>query len=187
MTYTTAGTWGQWNFNSTTTSVTTCSADIIWTTWNGYSGMTSATASVSSGTATVWAEWNNNYYASYSPLMPSAEELERQKKEREEQASKLKEREEKARTLLKEVLSEEQDKQFEEKGFFELVSVGSGNRYRVEKGRSRNVVLLDKDGKVARRLCFHPREYVHDFDTMAAQKLMLETDEEVVRKVANYS
>ena len=166
---------------------TTCSSDIVWTSWNGYSGTSSTSFSVSPSTTAIWSEWNNLPYVSYSPLVLSAKELDQLKKEREEQAARLKEREEKARLLLKEVLTDEQEKQFEEKGFFELVSVNSGNRYRVEKGRSRNVALLDKDGNIAKRLCFHPSEYVHDFDTMAAQKLMLETDEEVVRKVANYN
>jgi hypothetical protein len=102
--------------------------------------------------------------------------------------AKEKAKEEKARQLLKEVLTVEQDQQLEKDGFFELLSVKSGHRYRINKGRAGNVQQLDDlTGKVLKKLCFHPTEYVHNYDTMVAQKLMLENDEEQVLKVANFS
>jgi hypothetical protein len=40
---------------------------------------------------------------------------------------------------------------------------------------------------VRRHLCFHPRVQCPDYDTMAAQKLMLELNESDVLQVANFS
>ena len=169
---TSASTWYIWNNNSTYTT----SADTVWITWN------------TEGTEQY------NYSPTYNtPKLTEAQEEEyrvaelNRKKEEEERLIKEKAKEEKARELLREVLTDEQDEQLEKKGYFELVSVNSGNRYRINKGRSRNVELLDSDGKSIKRLCFHPEALVHNYDTMVAQKLMLENDEEEVKKVANYS
>ena len=68
-----------------------------------------------------------------------------------------------------------------------LVSVKSGNKYKINKGRTRNIQRVDEQGKVLEHLCVHPAMYVPDFDTMLTQKLWLETAEEKIRKVANIS
>lgn len=119
-----------------------------------------------------------------------AEESERYRKiEEQRKDEKIKEKkiEETAKTLLEEVLDDDQKKQLEEKNSFILTSVTSGHRYRVNKGRTRNIEQIDSEGKVIARLCVHPKEYVHDYDTMTIQKLMLENDEEAIRKIANIS
>ena len=168
--------WTSWN-TTYSTSTTATTNNYVWTVW----------------TATVTSSTISNGTGCYRAYEPTAEQRrlanEQQEKfriEQEEQREKERQKEETARQLLREVLSEEQDQQLSKDGFFELVAVKSGNRYRIKKGRSMNVQLLDKEGVVKKTLCFHPTELVHDYDTMAAQKLMLEYDEEIVKKVANY-
>jgi hypothetical protein len=178
--------WGTWN--GTVTASTTSSSDYVWRTWTNNTTVATVTNSL------TWSSWNTSYHIQELTKEQKAEQerikseqQERFRIEQEELRAKEKQKEENARQLLREVLTEEQNKQFDEKGYFELTAVKSGNIYRINRGRSRNVELLDKNKKVLSRLCFHPTEYVHNFDTMVAQKLMLETDEEEVKKVANYS
>jgi hypothetical protein len=48
-----------------------------------------------------------------------------------------------------------------------------------------NVDVVCKDGKVLHRLCAHPADFVPNPDTMLAQKLYLEHQEEAFVKIAN--
>jgi len=162
--------WTQWAATDTCQSTST-TAYVVWDAWTGYEAVTTKES------------------AEERRIRETHEAEERKERERlaAERATKEKAREKKARQLLREVLTEEQDKDLDKKGYFELISVGSGQKYRINKGRSRNINKLDKDGKVCGIVCFHPRDYLHDYDTMAAQKLMLEYNEEQVKKVANFS
>lgn len=90
-----------------------------------------------------------------------------------------------AKTLLEAVLNDKQKAQLEKDNSFILTSVKSGKIYRIRKGRTRNIERIDEKGKILELLCVHPQEYVHDYDTMTIQKLMLENDEEEIRKIAN--
>jgi len=92
---------------------------------------------------------------------------------------------ERAEKLLRSCLSPQQQDELERLHHFHLI-VGN-KKYRINRGRSRNIQLIDETGKVVKHLCAHPREYVPDADTMLAQKLMLETDEESFLKIANHS
>lgn len=86
--------------------------------------------------------------------------------------------------LLESVLSGVQRAQLEKNDWF-LVRGESGLLYRIRKGRSANVDVVDpKTGKVVDVLCAYPRMDVPDGDCMVAQKLMLECDEESFRKIA---
>lgn len=93
-----------------------------------------------------------------------------------------------ARRLMQEHLTAQELDQLAEKDYFE-VSSSSGRRYRIYRGHSRNVVELDKLGREVNRLCAYSREggRMPDEDHMVIQKLMLMTDEEAYRKVANHS
>lgn len=197
---TTTATWTSWTTGYHADS--TASTNIVWTQWSGAGASTaSATTTTTTATLSEWSSWvykNQEGYAFIDnpqvvdyPQFSSTPETEEQKLARETAAAERKQKEEakakKARQLLKEVLTEKQDKQLEEKGYFELVSVKSGQRYRVNKGRSRNVQKLDANGVVVKHLCFHPADAVHDYDTMAIQAIMLQHDEEAVQKVANFS
>ena len=178
--------WSNWN--GTTTNSSTGSQ--VWYNWNSNITITSTIE------LNIWSQWNTVYYTgeSIQPYKQTEEQIKKAKeyaeqiaKENEIRIAKEKKIEETAKQLLKEILNDEQNKQFDEKGYFELTSIKSGNIYRINKGRCRNVQLLDKDRKKVQTLCFHPQERVHDYDTMVAQKLMLESCEDEVRKVANYS
>jgi hypothetical protein len=61
----------------------------------------------------------------------------------------------------------------------------SGKKYRINRGRSANVDVLDENGKVVRSLCAHPRDGVPDADTMLSQALMLKHDEPGFLRIAN--
>lgn len=80
-------------------------------------------------------------------------------------------------------LDDEQRAEFEEHGWF--TARGRERTYRITKGRAQNVQEVDEDGSVVARWCVHPRERVPDYDTMLAQKLMIELDEERFEEVAN--
>jgi hypothetical protein len=171
--YSTDATWSGW-----TSTTSTCATSSTWDNWN------SPTASAySSGTWIYWTALTpttscTSTTYSTSNVWVSWVDI---------RAEKEKAKEEKARQLLKEVLTEDQDAQLTKDGYFELTSIKSGKRYRIKKGFSMNVEELDKDGKRLRSMCFHPNVHVHHYDNMAIQKLMLENDEEEARKVANFN
>lgn len=95
-----------------------------------------------------------------------------------------------ADALLREVLSPRQNEQLALHGHFDvelLQADRSVRRYRIWRGRTRNVAQIDEGGRVLKRLCAHPIELVPDADTMIAQKLWLETAEAEFLRVANHS
>jgi len=93
----------------------------------------------------------------------------------------------KAELLLKSCLTPQQKADLESKNFFYL-HTPSGKVYRIDRGRSRNVHLVDPaTGRVKRHYCMHPIPMVPDPDTMLAQKFMLETDEALFLATANAS
>ncbi len=109
-----------------------------------------------------------------------AREAEKLQLERQKQA------EEKAMQLLLDNLEENQVEIFKKTGCF-VVTGQSGKKYKINKGRVRNVEELREDGTPERRMCFHPELFVPDYDTMLAQKLMLEFNEPEARRIANFS
>ena len=180
--YTTASTWNYWNDNSTATTTGITCTDDSWYYWTG----------------------SNVQEVRYVQPKLTKEQIEAQaleaKKRAEEMAERLKqieatrkekerlEKEAEARALvtLKENLDQEQIENLE-KGSFIMVSVNSGNRYKINKGRVRNIEQVDAEGKRLRFLCVHPKDNVPNYDTMLSQKLMLEHCEDEVRKIANFS
>lgn len=98
--------------------------------------------------------------------------------------------EDKAEHLLMSVLTPEQRDEYHRLQSFR-VHTPSGNIYRVKRGRMGNLkrIELDSEGreKVVETLCVHPRINVPNQDTMIAQKLMLETNEDELRALANIS
>jgi hypothetical protein len=104
-----------------------------------------------------------------------------QKKRNEERAAARKRAEE----LLITHLTDAQRSDLKRDGFF-FVESQLGKRYRIRKGREGNVDrYCDKGEKIVGKLCIHPQAYVPDFDTMLAQKLMLEHNEQEFLRVAN--
>jgi hypothetical protein len=88
-----------------------------------------------------------------------------------------------AHRLLLQCLTREQRTQLKDTSAF-TVTTSAGNVYSIRRGRTANVVQLDNDQPVW-RYCVHPPELVPDYDTMLAQKLLLETDEAEFVRLAN--
>jgi len=89
-----------------------------------------------------------------------------------------------AEALLRAHITHEQQEQLEREDWF-LIDSASGKKYRINRGRSANIDVLDETGKVVRSLCVHPRDGVPDADTMLSQALMLKYDEEALLRMAN--
>lgn len=145
--------------------------DTIWSGWISFSG-------TSVGTQRVWKLWNIDASIKSSTLRRQAEEDARLRKIEAEEAD------ERAEILLHEHLTLDQIDMLEKMREF-LVMGSRGNRYLIRRGRAGNVLGLDEHGKPVRRYCAHPAESVPDPDTMLAQKLMLEIDEDSFLRVAN--
>lgn len=100
------------------------------------------------------------------------------KREQEREAAKGK-----ARKLLMELLQEEQQKQFEKDGSFELEV--NGRLYRIRPGSK--VERMDKARKQVESLfCIHPKDYELPAEDWAiGQKLLLEASESEFLRIAN--
>jgi hypothetical protein len=90
-----------------------------------------------------------------------------------------------AKELLVAHLTPNQRREYEQHGCFHVVT-RKKHRYLIKQGRISNVIRLNKRGKPIRAFCIHPKIFVPDADTMLAQKLMLETDEEEFLRIANH-
>ena len=88
----------------------------------------------------------------------------------------------KARVLLERALTPEQRRDLYARGYFYV----NGKRftYRIREGHSANVDALDSSGCVMIRFCAHPLGRVPVYDVMLAQKLWIETDENMFLKKA---
>lgn len=147
----------------------------VWLTWNAdTTNCTSAT--------TAWVVWNGDYTTSNGTVdtwggteapaweTPKAATPEAQQK---------------AEAILVESLDAQQRDEFTKDRCFTVESAKSKRRYRIKKGRVANIEELDAGGRVVARFCVHPAKYVPDYDTMLAQKLHLEHDDEALLKIAN--
>lgn len=101
----------------------------------------------------------------------------------EEERERRAEAEARAYRLLDMALSQEQRRTLATLGYF-YVTGSSGRRYRIEKGSHGNVYEIGPDGAWIARLCAQPLN-VPAGDSMLVQMLLLQTDEEAYRNVAN--
>lgn len=163
-----------------------------------------STLNTISANQTVWTAFNEQYatlgassvrhYGSQqvdpevaARRVREAEEYRQRQVVAEGELSKARDRAEK---LLHEALSPIQLEDLKANGHFHLEvhsQNGDSRRYRIKRGRSRNVQQVDASGKVLKHFCIHPREAVPDADTMLAQKLWLETMEQEFLRIANHS
>ena len=183
------------------TSTTSRDATIVvWAMWNdSWSGTSTAdVTSTAASDVNIWGSWNETWsttshitivdrrhvYSPHRPRIESAESI----REREAADRTWRESQEaaraKAEALLRATLDKKQNEDLDQKGWF-LVDGKSGKRYRIERGRSGNVRLLNSDGSVRSRHCAHPQICCPDADTMLTQKLMLETDDQEFLRIAN--
>jgi len=203
--------WVPWNHihfdtscaDSDTTNVTICAA--TWHSWNdSYTAIIRTDASTST---TLWSYWNNRWTQAHpyavplcetqlesirQAVQPTAEQQaqwrkieEQQAQRREEEQKQLAEAKKRADVLLKAHLTPQQWEELEEKNCFHLF-VGD-KKYRINRGRSQNIQLLNSHGLVVKTLCAHPSEMIPDADTMLVQKLMLENAEQDFLRIAYQS
>jgi hypothetical protein len=88
----------------------------------------------------------------------------------------------KARVLLEKALTLEQRRDLLARGYFQVK--GKRFTYRIREGHAGNVDALDSRGRVIGRFCAHPLGRVPVYDMMLAQKLWIETDENMFLKKA---
>ena len=173
--------WSHWNTSATTPSITITGAD-LWSTWN--TGVHSFTEAIELGMRRAEAE---------NPEVRAARERQRQadhavwETRRRQGAAKRQAANERAEKLLVSILSTAQREQYTKERRF-TVHLPNGNRYMVRKGRHGNIERIDEQGKRIENLCVHVAPHkIPDCDNMAAQKLMLESNEPELRRIANIS
>jgi hypothetical protein len=179
--------WTNWNIGYGTAY----SKNSVWPIWCG-STATATTANIIITNNVVWDTW-----VTLAPCVVTAEQAERNRKVDEEARKQQAERDRlrreadaTAERLLLEHLTPEQQETYKQRGCFYLKTHsadGIEKRYRIDRGRSRNVRLVDERDQVLRNYCIHPREMVPDADTMLVQKLMLEAAEPEFLRIANAS
>lgn len=184
---------------------TVLSASATTATWNGWVTQSSTT---SSATVTVWGAWLNGGTGANTATAANAPDpdllarWEAQRAEREAQWEAERAEREAAQAMararaeetLRAVLDPEQWESWQREQRFELITQ-SGQRYRIRRGVSGNVRLIE-DGEEREALCAHPPTVVLDEegryvgtmpteDVVIAQVLALRTDEEAFRRTAN--
>lgn len=172
-----------------TSSTSTSTSDSIWNNW-----CTSSTTTASYGDHTI-------YYPSREDppvpafLTPEVQEQLREERAREQarqeavlqeqerriaKAAKVKkEADERSRDLLLSLLNHAQRQMFEKEGHFDVLG-RSGQVYRLRTGRSINVDLVGQK----QRLCAVVPSELPVYDQLAAQKLMIETNEDQFLRIA---
>ena len=88
----------------------------------------------------------------------------------------------KAKALLERALTPQQRRDLFTRGYFCVK--GKRFTYRIREGHSGNVDALDSRGYVISRFCAYPLGRVPVYDVMLAQKLWIETDENMFLKKA---
>jgi len=96
----------------------------------------------------------------------------------------LSDNEARGQVLLREWLSPGQLAQYDEHGYFDVTGCQSGKRYRIREGVGMNVYELDAFGGALGGWCFVPKDNLVAGDVMLAQKIALETSEQIALLVA---
>jgi hypothetical protein len=88
----------------------------------------------------------------------------------------------KARVLLERALTPQQRRDLLARRCFYVK--GKRLTYRIREGHAANVDALDSTGRLISRFCAHPVGHLPVYDVMLAQKLWIETDENMFLKKA---
>lgn len=170
-TATTCDSWYQW----TSSATTTCAA----TTWECWTTSDSVTETV---------YYRAPVYSDEETAEQKAAREERRRIRQQEDEKRLAETaaaEAKANELLASVLDDEQRTAWERSKKFHVIG-SDGVRYEVDcKKRQHNVFALDETGKRVQELCLVQTGGTPLGDHLACQKLLLESDAEMFRRVAN--
>lgn len=200
--------WDRWIIQTGVTSITTANATTITATtatgadtfvqWVTTGGANSVTTD---GIFLQWTEDGQEGNRLYRPRIEvvrsapapiTAEQLAERARQRAERERREAERlraveaaDQRALELLQSVLNDEQNRDLERHGYF-FTRGQSGRLYRIGKGRSGNIKVVDPQTKEwTESLCIHQSDYVPVADTMIMQKLMIETAEAHLRAYAN--
>ena len=189
--------WRVWSGGSTATTVTnTAATQLVWRRWAENTAVTTAatdtwgiwatdnsTATTTTTSDLVWMDWVRLATAE-PPQVRHTVQSDNWRAAREAERKKKAEAAERAMTLLRSCLSDQQNRDLRDHGHF-FVDADSGRRYRISKGTHGNVKVVNKQtGQWIESLCIQPRD-VPVGDSMLAQKLMIEAAEEVFRSYAN--
>lgn len=181
----TTDTFWYWITAGTSATATT------WTAWCNGTATDSITTSATTTSIIVWDAWSEDYadgevvaeQRRIAEQQCQAAAIQQQrtaiKRQRQERLRMLR-----AKKLLKEQLNAEQRKMLADKDHFYMRSQ-SGKLFRIRNGRAGNVELMHDEQRIHKVLCAHPSDYCPNYDTMLAQKLMLETDEAQFMRKAN--
>ena len=90
-----------------------------------------------------------------------------------------------ALALLRSWLTPEQDRQWAERGEFDVIGSHTGTRYRITCRAVMNVHQLDEAGLPVQQWCFLPEGGLAAGDVLLAQKIALETMEREALALAN--
>lgn len=186
------GTWHWYRDSTTNTNTFTTESNTSGDPWSAWTINTGTSTSMSGA---AWTTWNTGvmYFArEYILLTPEqvAQAVGRAAAKAEEREKKRLASEARAKELLMLALDHLQRKDLEARGAFRLEVLsrdGATRRYEITRGRAGNVYEIDAKGKRIAKFCAHPAVDCPDQDTMLAQKLMLEADEEAFLAVANRS
>jgi hypothetical protein len=181
--------WTNWVEQANIQFGTASTCNLVWDTWVVRGSCTANTA-----TTVVWAEWARQT-ANEHRRVPGvihaetrrrdAAENERWRLVAEQEKQRRAEADKKAEILLGSLLTAEQREDLQKKRCFYVYS--KGKKYRVDRGQHGNVKLVNERDEVVESYCIQPRGGLPDADAMAAQKLLLETDPEAFRNIANVS
>lgn len=187
---------------------TTNSATTTWTQWADQTATTSTAFTTTSSAIgnRAWGRWITtteslqlNLYTADQMTPERQQMLDDYRREREAERQREHERyhaqyaqlqserdaaNKRAEQLLIENLSLRQREEYQRHGYF-VVFGRNRMRYRIRKGLTGNVDVVNPAGDVIHRLCAHIRDEVPVADNMLAQKLMLEFDDEDFQRRAN--
>lgn len=174
---TTNNQWYIWNQLGTQTA--TITSNSVWTQWATY-----PIIGTSSGITTTGSTFIRPAAATPQELQALAARRAENERRYEAHCSARDQADAKARLLLLDHLTPKQRQDFEATRAF-FVQGPSGIRYRIRHGRAGNIDAINPEGRIIHRLCAHPVDDVPHFDTMLAQKLMLEHDDLGFTQMAN--
>ena len=195
-------TWAIWNNPIQFTAISnTSTSGIVWNAWNSDTVTgTAGTVAVQVLTDNAWGTWNVQFTATgngrivgvrplreLSPEQRAAQEA-AQRRVEEQTAEALRVQavaNDKAKKLLVEHLTADQQRTYEEKKYFDVDI--EGRIYRIHHGSHGNVRLMGtgtKAGKEVTKFCIQP-EGVPIGDVLLAQKLLLQCNEQEFLRIAN--
>ncbi len=192
--------WRAWNDHTTcgTATIDTCGTVTstinarVWNAWDTSFTTDNVRRPTSVGAPYGFAKMSRKERDKWEAAQLAAEERRVQQQREyerrvEEERVKRVAAEKKAYDLMMTYLTPEQRDEYERLQRFHVIS-SNGKTYRIKKGSHGNIELLEEiDGKKrpVESLCVQPKGQLPCYDSMLAQKLHLETDEDEVRRVAN--